>query len=631
MKISSISNFYRTNFSERKAVNQTNPFLLNAGYTGDIVSFRAKNYDIDQIVNQTNHCAYCGCKVYSEAQIESLAKGMLQGKANRLQGDIKSVLEKLESAVRSEELTFAKKVENSEEIDFFKKFLQISNDKGFLKGEAIFQQVYGMDSQEALAILKRNMRPITKTVDHVSPQNLEEENNNSDINLVEACYCCNHDLKKGVSFAEFYTMFPSIKENMPPDKFNYAHSNLMASSASSVLSRLSATSLLSHVQRLFGQRDEALNRVGSINFRILEANSSISKSIQDCNDEIQEKKTEIDKLQAKLDSLATDDEYNAIVKRVSLTSQKSQIETAIDSLKGRRSSVSNLLNEIRNPSRKQKKQSKVEMSKAEKEQKIAELKQALIILEQDIKQQESQRDDIELEIMELNDKFPTVEMLQVLKNKIDFIISSYAALRRENISCEQLENLFAQHQQSLDALNTEIALYPDKPFDPLNYSQEEQDDYSRYTQLVEALKHIDTHSSGGGIKAIINVAARKNIEDEIIALEGTTVVKDANSYEKRTELQASIDSLIKQQENVKNQIATAQKNIARLNSTVASKTLEEAQQESSRYSEDIRRISEKQNFLKLPQTIATLKAEILLLQTTINDLQTKQVEIANLS
>jgi len=216
-------------------------------------------------------------------------------------------------------------------------------------------------------------------------------------------------------------------------------------------------------------------------------------------------------------------------------------------------------------------------------------------------------------------------------NKIDSIISSYAALRRENISLEQLENLFAQHQHSLDDLNREISLYPDKPFDPLNYSQEEQDDYSRYTQLVDALKHIDTHSSGGGIKAIINVAARKNIEDEILALEDTTIVKDAISYEKRTELQANIDSLIKQQENVKNQIATAQKNIARLNSAVASKTLEEAQQESSKYSEDIRRISEKQNFLKLPQTIATLKAEILLLQTTINDLQTKQVEIANLS
>jgi len=388
---------------------------------------------------------------------------------------------------------------------------------------------------------------------------------------------------------------------------------------------------LSHVQRLFGQRDEALNRVGSINFRILEANSSISKSIQDCNDEIEEKKAEIDRLQTKLDSLSTDDEYNAIVKRVQLTSQKSQIETAIDSLKGRRGSVSNSLNEIRNPSRKQKKQSKVEMTKEEKEQKISELKQTLAILEQDIKQQESQRDDIELEIMELNDKFPTVDMLQLSKNKIDSIISSYAALRRENISLEQLENLFAQHQHSLDDLNREISLYPDKPFDPLNYSQEEQDDYSRYTQLVDALKHIDTHSSGGGIKAIINVAARKNIEDEILALEDTTIVKDAISYEKRTELQANIDSLIKQQENVKNQIATAQKNIARLNSAVASKTLEEAQQESSKYSEDIRRISEKQNFLKLPQTIATLKAEILLLQTTINDLQTKQVEIANLS
>ena len=219
MKILNIGTVYSFNrVRQNQKDNSTNPFLLRNNLSGDVVSFTAKKYDADSIVNPTNHCAYCGCKVYSETQIEALAKTMLSSKSHRLQGDIKSVLEKLDSAVRSEELTFAKKMQNKDEIDFFKKFLQISTDKSFLKGEQIFEQVYSLPEEEALQLLKRNMRPLTKTIDHVSPQNLEEENNNSDINLVEACYCCNHDLKKGVTFAEFYAMFPYTKRKKIIDK-----------------------------------------------------------------------------------------------------------------------------------------------------------------------------------------------------------------------------------------------------------------------------------------------------------------------------------------------------------------------------------------------------------------------------
>ena len=95
-----------------------------------------------------------------------------------------------------ESLTIAKQLSNKKEIEFYRRFLEQAIDKSYLKGEAIFEQVYGMDSDKALTELKKNMRPLTKTVDHVSPQNLEEENKDEDINLVEACYCCNHDLKE---------------------------------------------------------------------------------------------------------------------------------------------------------------------------------------------------------------------------------------------------------------------------------------------------------------------------------------------------------------------------------------------------------------------------------------------------
>lgn len=633
MKIQSVSNLYNP-FKQRFVFDKAETYSpmnrKNENSFGDIVTFRAKKYDIDSIINPTNHCAYCGCKVYSETQIESLAKSMLSSKSHRLQGDIKSVLEKLESAVRSEELTFAKKIENREEIEFFRKLQKIAEDKSFLKGDAIFQQVYNMEPEEALELLKRNMRPLTRTVDHVSPQNLEEENNNADINLVEACYCCNHDLKKGMSFPEFYAMFPSIKENMPPDKFHYAHSNLMSSSASSILSRMSATNLLKYVQRLFGQREETVSRLGSIDFRILEANSSVSTSIQNCKDEILSKQAEIETLQTKLDSVSSDEEYQALIKRIQKVNQRDQLINAIQTLRDRRSNISSALNDLRNPPKKAKKNPKVQMTDAEKEEKIQAYKASIATLNQDIELQESRKDDIELEIMELDEHFPTLEMLQVSKNKVDAVISAHLKLAAEKATLEQLNSSLLSCQQGIFNLEAEILQYPENDFDPSLFSEEEQTLYQRYLALVEAAKYIDAHSAGNGLKAIINIAAKNSIDAEISELLQSNIVIAANDALKRKELQGEIDSLKKQESELKKQISSAEKNIENYLKVTAGKTLEDAQIESQSLTAHIRRINDKQAYLKLPSVISALKAEIILLQSTIKDLEVKQLDIEKL-
>ena len=633
MKIQSVSNLYNP-FKQRFVFDKAETYSpmnrKNENSFGDIVTFRAKKYDIDSIINPTNHCAYCGCKVYSEAQIESLAKSMLSSKSHRLQGDIKSVLEKLESAVRSEELTFAKKIENREEIEFFRKLQKIAEDKSFLKGDAIFQQVYNMEPEEALELLKRNMRPLTRTVDHVSPQNLEEENNNADINLVEACYCCNHDLKKGMSFPEFYAMFPSIKENMPPDKFHYAHSNLMSSSASSILSRMSATNLLKYVQRLFGQREETVSRLGSIDFRILEANSSVSTSIQNCKDEILSKQAEIETLQTKLDSVSSDEEYQALIKRIQKVNQRDQLINAIQTLRDRRSNISSALNDLRNPPKKAKKNPKVQMTDAEKEEKIQAYKASIATLNQDIELQESRKDDLELEIMELDENFPTLEMLQVSKNKVDAIISAHVKLGAEKANLEQLNSSLLSCQQGIFNLEAEILQYSENDFDPSLFSEEEQTLYQRYLALVEAAKYIEAHSAGNGLKAIINTAAKNSIDSEISELLQSNIVISANEALKRKELQDEIDSLRKQESELKKQISSAEKNIENYLKVTAGKTLEDAQIESQSLTAHIRRINDKQAYLKLPSVISALKAEIILLQSTIKDLEVKQLDIEKL-
>jgi len=603
----------------------SNPFINSM--QGDVVSFTAKKYDADSIVNPTNHCAYCGCKVYTESQIDALAKSMLGNKSHRLQGDIKSILEKLESAVRSEELSFVKKLENSEEIKFFKKFQSIAEDKSFLKGDAIFEQVYGMDSDTALETLKANMRPLLKTIDHVSPQNLEEDNNNSDVNLVEACYCCNHDIKKGFSFSEFYAMFPSIKENMPPDKFHYAYSKLISSSASGVLNRMSATNLLKYVQRLFGQREETVTRLGSIDFRIKEVVASIDSNIQTCHDEIAEKESQIAELEAKLDGMADDKEYNALVSRLQKVQQKDTLETLLQSLRERRKNISDALNELRNPPKKQKKPLKNEMTPEEKEAKIQTYKAQIEELNQDIKQKESQIDDIDIEIMDLDTEFPTIEILQGWKSKADTLCSQHSQLARERENVEQLQQKLADFDAKITTCNDEIAQYPESAFDASKYTKEEQEQYNRYTSLLEASKYIEGHMSGTSVKAVINQYAKMGVENELASLSQTDIVMAANDALRRKELQSQLDSLTKQRADVANQINASNKQITVLSRLTAEKTLTEAQDESAQLADHIRILNEKQNYLKIPSTILALNAEIVLLQTTIKDLEAKQAEI----
>ena len=123
---------------QQKRVRYINLVPLNR----DVVNFTSKKYDADTIANPTNHCGYCGCKVYTEQQLESIAREILNSKYDRFQGKIKSALEKLEGAKHSEEIALAKRLENEQEIEFFNNFLTTASKKPFLKGETIFEQVY---------------------------------------------------------------------------------------------------------------------------------------------------------------------------------------------------------------------------------------------------------------------------------------------------------------------------------------------------------------------------------------------------------------------------------------------------------------------------------------------------------
>lgn len=636
MKIQSITNIYNPFKQKNIEKISSNPFVVskfnNGRLSADVISFRAKDYSIDSIANPTGHCAYCGCKVYTESQIEGLAKTMLGQKGHRLQGNIRSVLEKIDSAMRSEELTFAKKIENAEEIEFFKRFLRISSEKTHLDGEEIFKQVDGLENDEALELLKTNMKPLTRTIDHVSPQNLDEENNNVDANLVEACYCCNHDLKKGVTFPEFYAMFPSIKENMPPEKFEYAYNNLMSSASSStILNRMSASNLLKYIQRLIGQRNDEIDKVRSTEFRIMEASSNISSSIESCQSEINEKQQQKEQAMQKLEALSGDEEYNAIVKRMQLVQQSKQIDAILSQLRDSKKSASDSLNEIKNPPKKQKKSSKqIEMTKEEKEELIESLKEKLETLAKKIEEQQEKKDNVDYAIIELDEKFPTIEALQARKNKADSIINSHISLIKETENLAKLTESKNKLDAEISDFKTKIAGYSKENFDISKYSEEEQEQFKRYQLCLEALAHINSHSTGGGVKAAINIASKPFFENEIAQLKTLTVVQDSILFIERKELQSQLDTLQKQKMNVVNSLNATTKQINVLKNKTNGKTQQEAITESQNIATIIRRLNEKQSYLELPKVINSLTAEISLLSQTISDLSQKQAEVQNL-
>ncbi len=417
------------------------------GIKADTISFSSKNYDYADITNPTNHCAYCGCKVYTEAQLESMAKEIMQLKSARLQGKIKSITEKLTGAKYSDEIALAKRMENNAEIEFFKNFLEISEKKPFLKGETILEQIYKKTYEEAIKLLARNMRPILKTIDHISPQNQKEENHHSDINLVEACYCCNHDLKKGISFNEFLAMFPSIEHNMPQDKFKYAVTNVLQNGKSGINQRLSASNILKSFHRLLLQRDEAVNNLQAIDYRLEGLKIQTDETIASIKKDISIKRAAITDFEAQLEELSKNPEFLAMQTKEQLEKEFINTEIAIKSLKERQEALSNTIEQLLNSKTNLKNNKNHKKESETSSQKILELKNILENISASIKTQEEKQKTILQKLEFLYKEFPSIENIPsgntkntTLTNQIKSLNSEISILERTILDLEQQKN-----------------------------------------------------------------------------------------------------------------------------------------------------------------------------------------------
>ena len=636
MKIQQITSIYNSFKNSSNCIQRNNEKIVPfSPLTKDIVSFRAKQYSADSIINPTNHCAYCGCKVYNESQLDSIAKEMLVAKGSRLEGNIKSVLEKLEEAKHSQELAVAKRIENKEEIEFFKAFLEASSKRAYLKGAEIFEQVYHQDEDSAKAVLMTNLHPLMRTIDHMIPQREEKENTNSDINLVEACGCCNQKLKKGISFNEFYAMFPTIKNNMPKEKFEYAAKQALDTSQSQILKRLSAVNMLKFLELLFVQRTEAKNALDSVDYRIQGCKSGIENSVENCKQEIKEKEAEKQALEIKLAELKKDPEFVAMLRREELSVKLDGININLEALRHRKFSLQGSIDSLQGTQKKKRKNKPVQtpqMTEAEKKAKLEQLTKDLELVTSQIDEQENSKFETEIEIEDLNNKYPTVEMLSKRKSSADNIINAYSAIEREEkLLQERTQKKAETEQQEAEIIDT-INSLPDssEAFVIEARTEEEQVQFKHYGELTEALKYIDEHPNGGYVRVLIHSKAKTPLEKEIAEMEKLPVIIDYKNYEYRKKLKGQLEKIKKSKEDIISLIHHSEKSIKINKRTIEGKSLEEAQEESSVLAERIRTVKDKQNNIQLPKIITKTSMEIDLLENTIKDLieQQKKIEAA---
>ena len=625
MKILSINNIYKFKHAIIGKNQQQNPirntFVANSG---DVVSFSGKKYSIESILNPTNHCAYCGTKVYDDQQIDSLTKEMLNSKHDKLKGKVKSVVEKLEIAKYSQELTLAKRVQNAADVDYFNHLLELTANKPYMKCEMVLDQVYGMNQEEAYEEISKHLKPLQRTVDHISPQNMSQDNNSSDINLVEACYCCNHDLKQGISFQEFYAMFPSIKKNMPEEKFQYAAVHFLDSSQDNVMKRMGAVSVLSLLNRLSSQRNETQNELNSIDLRIKSCNDSISSAVEFSQEEIAQKEAKIAELETILAEYKDDPEFQAMLKRITLQSQLDDVESLIEKLSAKKGRINNNLVSLEKGDKK-----KDMLKPKDREERIKTYKDILAGLAVQIKEQQIKRGDLQKEIAVIDEQFPPQDVVQREKVKFDGLVNSHKHLKMNMAQIAEKEALIENLKNEIIQLKEEIASIPvsDKKIE--DFPEDVRKQHSDYLAYINAIQSLGNPNgvNGSPTKLIISEAARVELTRRIEEIENNPITVNHKNDLRRNILKS-------QKEKADRALFDAEKQLVELKNIKANLvvicqqvTQEEAEQKVEELSAKLRSLNDKQNHIKIPVQIETLKSEIKLLQSTINELLKKQKEI----
>lgn len=565
--------------------------LYNAGYVAnsgvkapllsplqaDTVSFKGKNYDSSSIKKPTGHCAYCGAKVYSQKQLDAIAEELLRLKNSELEGKIRSILEKLGGT--SDNALIRKKSEiNSEKIEFFEKFRDCVSLSSAMSGQAILQKHFNLSREEAGSVLKSNLSPLLKTIDHVVPQRLDVDNDNTDLNLVESCFTCNSKIKNGDSFESFYYMYPSIKDNMPKEKFEFASVGLLEKSPHLIALKMTSEELLKVLDNLFSEENSIKSSLFAIQEKIKNCVHSMEMTVDKITSEREEKQEEISALEEAYKNCLEDEEFKVILERNNLTALIESVRSELDDLSSRLSRVSKNIQNT-NEQIKEISSSKSGSSKKKKprgdmprqvsaddlNEKLKQLDEERINLSNQIAEKKSLLDNKLNSLKSLNAANPEIEVLKEQKNRLDYLVNIHTqinSLQKKSAeidsSIENTKLKMSELQNSIDELSSSLISTDD-------ITKEQHDEYDRYSELLSALKSMDENSqfNDKNLSFVFSVA-KPQILKEIEALKNNPLVKNHSVQESINSLKADIVELKKHLQQYSTQKDSNRAQLARL-------------------------------------------------------------------
>lgn len=604
-------NVYQKNNHEA----QNSTLKMRPQLSCDTVSFSGKDYSKSQIEHPTNHCAYCGEKVYSEQKLLSKAKTIANHNKKFLEGDIRSILQNIGQIGNDSHLAKRKREENSKEIKFFNELNTLSRKYPRILAKDLVNQYLNPDKKDPVDVIFDNMHPMLSTIDHVDPQREKSDNMNNQMNLVEACYTCNHDIKNGLPFDEFLALYPTIAYFMPEDKLDFANVNGTKTLSRTIESTEDITELKTRLKSLESKRATAQSQVDCLTRDIQECLGDMDTAIQMQLREKNGKEQELENFQKEVQDMRLDPEFQII-------SEKKQLSDRLSSLKKTKQQTTTSISRINAALKKEdKKNSTVEKLKRKKQrqreevdndekkerlgQKLEAAQAALVHTNEEIEQ-------VSKRLQTLRAKLPDIEDLREQKQGLEEKIKEYEQYRAATKELQAVQNItmpnLTQRKAALEQRKTEI-----EQSQSLEMSDEEKEKYKKYKETLKQLDLIKSKERDKELKEILLISEEHFLRQRD-ALENDPAVQKAKKIDE-------YEYIKKQINNADEDILDAQDRQSRLIGEVfaferaySNENEEEIQQQLNTLNETIKRLESKAKWINVEDKINKLKAEISIIE-----------------
>ena len=604
-------NVYQKNNHEA----QNSTLKMRPQLSCDTVSFSGKDYSKSQIEHPTNHCAYCGEKVYSEQKLLSKAKTIANHNKKFLEGDIRSILQNIGQIGNDSHLAKRKREENSKEIKFFNELNTLSRKYPRILAKDLVNQYLNPDKKDPVDVIFDNMHPMLSTIDHVDPQREKSDNMNNQMNLVEACYTCNHDIKNGLPFDEFLALYPTIAYFMPEDKLDFANVNGTKTLSRTIESTEDITELQTRLKSLESKRATAQSQVDCLTRDIQECLGDMDTAIQMQLREKNGKEQELENFQKEVQDMRLDPEFQII-------SEKKQLSDRLSSLKKTKQQTTTSISRINAALKKEdKKNSTVEKLKRKKQrqreevdndekkerlgQKLEAAQAALVHTNEEIEQ-------VSKRLQTLRAKLPDIEDLREQKQGLEEKIKEYEQYRAATKELQAVQNItmpnLTQRKAALEQRKTEI-----EQSQSLEMSDEEKEKYKKYKETLKQLDLIKSKERDKELKEILLISEEHFLRQRD-ALENDPAVQKAKKIDEHEYIKKQIN-------NADEDILDAQDRQSRLIGEVfaferaySNENEEEIQQQLNTLNETIKRLESKAKWINVEDKINKLKAEISIIE-----------------